>query len=224
MPQDAAEFDPDAAPPAAATGGPRPTYRFAIGGRLFTATCPKQTPYVDAQAMFERSDKAVAAENRLASPEAAGLPLTDRLRLEAMRDDRPGTVEIHRVFVEGWRDDDGLMRGGFLRWSLRPEDYAAIMRMKQPDSGVDVDVLDVFDLALELLDQFSPWIEQQAKAAGWALPNPERPRSSGRFGQAAGKLDAAEAKDSGKAGKDKSVNVGTPRRPRSSAKAAAANR
>lgn len=207
MPQDATDFPAADAP--TPTGEARPTYRFAIGGRTFTAVCPKQTPYVDAQAMFERMDKATAAEERLASDDAAALPLAERSRLEALRDDRPGTDEIQRVFITGWRDDDGLMHGGFLRWSLRAEDYSVIMRMPQPDSGVDVDVLDVFDLALELLDEFSPFIERQAQAAGWALPNPERPASSGRFGRAA---EAKPAKAPAKAkAATKAVNVGGPR-------------
>ena len=163
MPQDINEFTDDDAP----TIDPdKVTTTFELGGKTYTATMPKQTPWLDAYKLWGDMEAAAAAKKRLEDPTSSALSVHERARLQALVDANPHIWRIIEVFVTGWTDEHtGREHGGFFLWCVSPEDYQEIIKLPH-DRASRVDWTDIWNVALDLLLYFEEPMVALAEESG----------------------------------------------------------
>lgn len=186
MPQDINEFADADAP---ALPADKVTTEFELGGKTYTATMPKQTPWLDAYKLWGDMELAASAQKRLAEPSAAALSVHERARLQGLVDANPDITRIIETFVTGGIDErTGRPQGGFFLWCLTPEDYNEIIALPyNRDSRVDW--TDIWQVALDLLLEFEEPMARMAEESGL---NITRVDSSSRRRRASTKPAAAK--------------------------------
>lgn len=156
----------------AGSAGERPTTQITLGSNHFTARAPKMGLWMDTGFLYQRIDDAERARERL--DRDVILIAAERRRLEQQVEAAPSAQEVHQTLIDGY-EDDGRMRGGFLRVALGPEQYRQmVIELDDPDSMLDLP--DLYDAALSLYHEFEPWFITRAKAMGVAAPTPPKKR------------------------------------------------
>lgn len=189
MPQNIDEFNDDDAPeidPELATT------TFELGGKTYTATMPKQTPWLDAYKLWGDMEAAAVAKKRLEDPTSGALSVHERSRLQALVDASPHIWRIIEVFVTGWTDEQtGRPHGGFFLWCVSPEDYQEIIALPH-DRASRVDWTDIWNVALDLLLHFEEPMVKLAEESGLNVARVEP--SNRRARRTAPKKAAADPK------------------------------
>lgn len=195
MPQNINVFTDDDAPP---IDPGKTTTTFELGGKTYTATMPKQTPWLDAYKLWADMDAAAMASKRLDEPSANALSVHERARLQALVDANPHIWRIIEVFVTGWTDEQtGRPHGGFLLWCLTPEDYAEIIALPH-DRDSDVDWTHIWNVALDLLLHFEEPMVKLAEESGLNITRvqnrPQPRRGSATAAKSTAKKPASRTK------------------------------
>lgn len=191
MPQNINEFTDDDAP---ALGDDVTTTTFELGGKTYTATMPKQTPWLDAYKLWGDMEAADAARKRLADPSATALSVHERARLQALVDANPHIWRLIEVFVTGWNDEQtGRQHGGFFLWCVSPEDYQQIISLPH-DRNSRVDWTDIWQVALDLLLEFEEPMVKLAEESGLSIKRVEASNRRRATRKAPAKKPAAKVK------------------------------
>jgi hypothetical protein len=152
----------------------RPTTEVRIGSRVYTARAPKFQVWWDVLSQIEGGEAAYEAARRL-SEEADSLEPAEQRALVEQAKIASAFDNAAQAVIYGVEDDYGRVRGGFLRRSLRPEDWAAVMA-ECADDDSDLDLPELFEVAFGLREAFDPWFQERSASMGMGVPNaPVRP-------------------------------------------------
>lgn len=191
MPQNIDEFTDADAP---ALDPDLVTTEFELGGKTYTATMPKQTPWLDAYKLWGDMEAAAAAQKRLNEPSAAALSVHERARLQGLVDANPHIWRIIEVFVTGWSDEiTGRPHGGFFLWCVSPEDYHEIIELPHNRES-RVDWTDIWNVALDLLLHFEEPMVKLAEESGLNIARVEPSNRRARRQPAPKKAQAPKRK------------------------------
>lgn len=152
----------------------RPTTEVRIGSRVYTARAPKFQVWWDVLNQIEGSEAAYEAARRLTEEGDTLDPAEQRMLVEQARI-ASAFDNAAQAVIYGVEDGLGRIRGGFLRRSLRPEDWAEVMAECADDES-DLDLPELFEVAFGLRETFDPWFQERSASMGMGVPDaPVRP-------------------------------------------------
>lgn len=164
----AAKTPPTVFPDGNVSTSERPTALITIGSSTYTARAPKYQVWWDVVRMLEDNRLATEATDTLASGTDGLSPaelreLSERLNLAGE------FGEFQHALIYGQPLGQGRFRGGFLRRSLRPDDWNKIITEVDNDDS-DLDLPDLYTASMTLQKEFEAWFLERSRTMG--LPDP----------------------------------------------------